>query len=81
MGPLKFHLKFDPDQDLAEFGYMRYPRGGEHRFWGRYDFEINGEGDWSADFDIKLQGDSWNNQNVDFHLEWQQNGKWDRPKA
>lgn len=81
MGPYKFHIEFDPDRDLDEFGYMRYPRGGEHRFWARYDFEIDANGAWSADFDIKMQGEPWNGENVDFHFLWKNNGQWDRPKA
>jgi hypothetical protein len=79
MGPFKFHLEFDPDQDLAEFGYMRYPRGGEHRFWARYDFSIDVAGVWSADFDIKMQGEPWHGENVDFHLEWKHSDVWARP--
>lgn len=81
MGPFKFHLEFDPDRDLEEFGYLRYPRGGEHRFWARYDFEINSSGEWSADFDIKMQGDPWQDQNVDFHLQWKHNSTWSRSFA
>jgi hypothetical protein len=79
MGPFKFHLEFDPDQDLDEFGYMRYPRGGEHRFWARYDFSIDVAGTWSADFDIKMQGEPWHGENVDFHLEWKHSDVWSRP--
>jgi hypothetical protein len=79
MGPFKFHLEFDPDQDLDEFGYMRYPRGGEHRFWARYDFSIDADGAWSADFDIKMQGEPWHGENVDFHLEWKHSDVWSRP--
>lgn len=79
MGPFKFHLEFDPDQDLEEFGYMRYPRGGEHRFWARYDFSIDADGAWSADFDIKMQGEPWHGENVDFHLEWKHSDVWSRP--
>lgn len=81
MGAYKFHIEFDPDRDLEEFGYMRYPRGGEHRFWARYDFEISANGVWSADFDIRMQADPWQGENVDFHLEWKHTGHWDRPQA
>jgi hypothetical protein len=81
MGAYKFHIEFDPDRDLDEFGYMRYPRGGEHKLWARYDFEINADGVWSADFDIRMQADKWQNENVDFHLDWKQSGQWDRPRA
>jgi hypothetical protein len=79
MGPFKFHLEFDPDQDLEEFGYMRYPRGGEHRFWARYDFAIDADGVWNADFDIKMQSEPWHGENVDFHLEWKHSDVWSRP--
>lgn len=78
MGPYQFRMTFDPDQDLAEFGYLRYPRGGEHRYWATYQFEINGNGEWSADFDIKLQADPYQNQPTDFHLPWRGTGSWTR---
>jgi hypothetical protein len=81
MGPFKFHIKCDPDRDLDEFGYMRYPRGGEHKLWARYDFEIDANGDWSADFDIRMQADKWHGEDVDFHLEWKHKDHWDRPRA
>ena len=79
MGAYKFHLEFDPDWDLKDFGYLRYPRGGVFRFWARYDFEINTDGVWSADFDIKMQGGPWHGEPTDFHLEWKHTDTWDRP--
>jgi anaerobic magnesium-protoporphyrin IX monomethyl ester cyclase len=78
-GSFKFHLEFDPDQDLADFGYLRYPRGGEHRYWARYDFEIDAQGQWIADFNIRLQADPYNGQPTDFHFEWKNSGTWTRP--
>jgi len=81
MGAYQFHLEFDPELDLEEFGYLRYPRGGDHKLWARYDFEINASGVWSADFDIRMQGEPWQGVPTDFHLEWKQSGQWDRPRA
>jgi hypothetical protein len=78
-GPFKFHLEFDPDQDLTDFGYSRYPRGGRHRFWGRYDFEISAQGQWTADFDIRLQADpDFDNNPTDFHFAWKHTDCWSR---
>lgn len=79
MGAYKFTLNFEPERDLREFGYIRYPRGGEHRFWGDYAFEIDANGRWSADFDIKMQADPYNDQPTDFHFQWQHSDHWDRP--
>lgn len=80
MGPYKIHLTFDPDQDLKDFGYLRYPRGGNHKLWARYDFEINKDGIWSADFDIKMEGDPGpDNEDLNFHSKLIKKGVWDRP--
>ena len=79
VGAFKFHLEFDPDQDLTDFGYSRYPRGGRHRFWGRYDFEINDQGQWTADFDLGLQAEpDFDNNPTDFHFAWKHTDCWSR---
>jgi len=79
MGPYKFTLSFEPERDLREFGYLRYPRGGEHRYWADYQFEISADGDWSANFDIKLQADPYNDQPTDFEFHWSHKDSWSRP--
>jgi len=79
MGAYKFHVGFEPEQDLREFGYSRYPRGGEHRFWGTYNFEIDAEGNWTANFDSRLEADAYNNQPTNFHHVYAGTGTWDRP--
>ena len=79
MGPYKFSLNFEPERDLREFGYVRYPRGGEHRFWADYHFEINAQGVWNADFDIRLQADPLNDQPTNFHFTWKHSDTWTRP--
>jgi hypothetical protein len=79
MGPYKFTLNFEPERDLREFGYLRYPRGGEHRYWADYQFEISAEGNWSANFDIKLQADPYNDQPTDFEFHWSHKDSWSRP--
>ena len=79
MGPYKFTLSFEPERDLREFGYLRYPRGGEHRYWADYQFEISAEGNWSANFDIKLQADPYNDQPTDFEFHWSHKDSWSRP--
>lgn len=79
MGPYKFTMNFDPDKDLAEFGYLRYPRGGEHRYWADYSFEIDASGTWTADFNIRLQADPYQDQTTDFQLKWNHTDTWTRP--
>jgi len=79
MGPYKFHVEFEPEQDLREFGYSRYPRGGEHRFWGTYNFEIDAGGCWTANFDARLEADAYNDQPTNFHHVYNGSGTWDRP--
>jgi hypothetical protein len=79
MGPYKFTLNFEPERDLREFGYLRYPRGGEHRYWADYQFEIDQHGQWSADFTIKLQADPYNDQPTDFEHHYKNTGTWSRP--
>ena len=79
MGSLQFDLNFKPDRDLQEFGYLRYPRGGEHRFWADYKFKIDHDGKWDADFDIRLEADPLaNGESTDFHFIWQGQGEWSR---
>jgi hypothetical protein len=79
IGPYSLHLEFEPERDLREFGYLRYPRGGEHKFWAVYDFAINAAGVWTADFDIKLEADpDWENLSTNFAHRYQNAGSWDR---
>jgi hypothetical protein len=79
MGAFKFSLNFEPERDLKEFGYLRYPRGGEHKFWADYKFEIDQNGKWAADFDIRLEADlDHNNNNMSFDFTWQGQGEWSR---
>lgn len=79
IGPYALHLEFEPERDLREFGYLRYPRGGEHRFWATYDFTIDDTGTWQADFDTKLEADpDWNNQPTNFEYRYQDTGQWYR---
>lgn len=79
MGPYKIHLNFDPEQDLKDFGYSRYPRGGEHKMTARYDFSIDADGQWIADFDIEVVGEPWQGQRTSFHSVLKNTGIWQRP--
>lgn len=79
MGPYKFTLSFEPERDLREFGYLRYPRGGEHKYWADYHFEIDAQGVWNADFDMRLQADPLDDQPTDFHFTWIHSDTWTRP--
>ena len=78
-GEFTLELSFDPDQDLTDFGYSRYPAGGEHRYWATYNFTISAAGEWTADFNMRLQADPIDNVPTDFDLHWKGKGNWDRP--
>jgi radical SAM superfamily enzyme YgiQ (UPF0313 family) len=78
MGPFTLHLEFNPDRDFVDFGYLRYPTG-DSKYWATYDFTIFSDGEWSADFDIRLQVDPVNEQPGNFGLRWKGKGTWDRP--
>jgi hypothetical protein len=79
MGAFQFHMECEPERDLREFGYHRYPRGGEHRFWGVYDFDIDASGIWHARFDIRLETDlGWNGEDLNFHYQYDDKGQWAR---
>jgi len=58
---------------------VRYPRGGEHRLWGTYNFEIDSFGNWTAHFDTRLQADPYQDQLLDFHHVYDGDGHWQRP--
>lgn len=80
MGAFKFTVEFEPERDLREFGYSRYPRGGEHRLWANYQFEIDKQGNWHTDFYTRLQADPLNDQPTDFEHRWTETGHWHRPR-
>jgi len=80
MGPFNITIRFDPEEDKKEYGYLRYPLGGGHEFWATYDFKIDLDGNWSAKFDYKLVADDWDNKSTNFELNWQGSGQWDRPQ-
>jgi hypothetical protein len=96
MGAYKFRVEFDPDRDLKEFGTRRYPKcpdnwttGEKFEFRAVYNFEINSDGIWNADFDISLQAESYDNnpdaknhsqgRSLDFDFKWAHTDTWTRP--
>lgn len=79
MGAYKIEIRFDPKHDLSDFGYLRYPIGNNDFFWATYQFEINQQGAWTANFDVKLEADDWQSQPTSFHSQIQRKGIWERP--
>lgn len=75
MGPYRFHVEFDPEEDLKEFGSRRYPArpdnwtpGTKFEFRAVYKFEIDKQGGWNADFDIHLEAESYNSHpDAEYH--------------
>jgi hypothetical protein len=79
MGAFTFHMECEPERDLREFGYHRYPRGGEHRFWATYDFEIDAAGAWHAGFNLRLDTDpGWDAEDLNFHYVFDDGGQWSK---
>jgi hypothetical protein len=80
MGPYQIQIKFDPEQDLEDFGYLRYPRGGKAKLWAHYDFKIDQHGAWAIEADVRMEGDlDHNHHDLDFHTKLSEQGIWDRP--
>jgi hypothetical protein len=80
MGPYTLRVEFDPERDLADFGYSRYPRGGILGLWGYYDFEIDQQGKWTAKIDLRLQADlDYDGNSMNFDTKLTQQGTWQRP--
>jgi hypothetical protein len=82
MGAYQIRVEFDPEQDLADFGYSRYPRGGILGLWGKYDFNIDPTGAWTIEVAMRLRADpDYNNNSMDFDTKLTQSGIWSRPVA
>jgi hypothetical protein len=96
MGAYRFRVEFDPDRDLREFGTRRYPKypdnwtpGTKFEFRAVYNFEINSDGIWNADFDISLQGETYDDnpaadhhgqgRSMNFDFKWTHTDVWSRP--
>jgi hypothetical protein len=96
MGAYRFRVEFDPERDLKEFGTRRYPSypdtwtpGPKFEFRAVYNFEINADGVWHADFDISLQAEPYDDnpaaehhgegRSLNFDFKWTHTDTWDRP--
>jgi hypothetical protein len=87
MGPYKISVTYDQVRDRAEFGQWRALVDDKSSFDAVYSFEIDANGDWSADFDMTLVShhshdimDS-NFTNFGFVFKDTVTGNWTRPPA
>lgn len=78
MGGYRLTLDFEPQNDLREYGYLRYPRGSDHGVWAHYEFEIDKNGHWHADFDIRMEAEPYENRSLNFHYQYKNTGQWSR---
>lgn len=78
-GAFTLKLCFEPEQDFADFGYSRYPVGGVNGYWATYDFNITSDGNWTADFSMRLTADPIGDDPSNFDFSWNGKGHWDRP--
>lgn len=86
VGPYELDLRFDPEYDTQELGAYNLPRINSH-YKARYQFKINQDGEWDADFDYEIFINGHDHPPVEFGKEfkfmfpWKGTGNWDRPAA
>lgn len=90
VGPYKLKLHFDPKIDTHEFGAYNLPKVNSY-YKADYNFEIDANGNWSADFDHEIFIHSTDyppgvvgeirqvGEEFRFSMPWQGQGHWIRP--
>jgi len=83
-GPYAIDINFDHAADAAEFGTSRHLNDNISTYFSRHVFEIDADGNWTADFKSELittgpygNPDSYG-RNFSFALDWQGSGQWAR---
>jgi hypothetical protein len=83
-GPFTIDLNFDHNIDAAEFGTNRHLNDGISTYFSHHVFEINADGNWTANFKSELitSGPNGNpdmqGRDFSFKLDWQGSGQWTR---
>jgi hypothetical protein len=78
MGPFTLDVKFDPELDYPVYGEFRYFASGFGGLWANYKFNIDENGNWSADFYTKVETTHKEDQGCDFEHHWAGTGNWTR---
>jgi hypothetical protein len=81
MGAFKFDVVFDPELDHPIYGDNKYFYPGTGKLWANYKFEINSNGNWSADFYTKLESTYPDSLDYNFKHTWKNTGSWIRYKT
>ena len=85
MGPYKISVTYDQERDRAEFGQWRALVDDKSSFDAVYSFEIDADGNWSADFDVNLVSHHFygppDADHTDYSFVFQDRitGNWTRP--
>lgn len=79
MGPFTLDVIFDPELDYPVYGEFRYFASGTGGLWASYKFNIDENGNWSADFNTKVETTRNEDQEYDFEYQWSGTGNWTRP--
>jgi anaerobic magnesium-protoporphyrin IX monomethyl ester cyclase len=77
MGAFNIEVKFDPELDQPVLGTFRYFPPGQGGLVANYKFNIDKDGNWSADFYNKLDSTT-HEDNQNFEFSWQGSGIWTR---
>jgi anaerobic magnesium-protoporphyrin IX monomethyl ester cyclase len=86
VGEFELDLRFDHDQDLAEFGPVRVFHEGA-RYNATHWFKIDKHGDWHAKFEYNLEARGPNGYadvngfHYGFRLGWEKRDNWARPTS
>jgi hypothetical protein len=86
LGEFELDLRFDHDQDLAEFGPVRVFHEGA-RYNATHWFKIDKHGDWHAKFEYDLEARGPNGYadvngfHYGFRLGWEKRDNWARPTS
>ena len=84
VGPYELDLRFDPEYDTQELGAFNLPRMNSY-YKARYQFKIDADGYWLADFNHEIFIHKHDHPPVEFGQEfkfafpWQGEGRWGRP--
>jgi len=78
MGAFVFSVRFDPDIDYPVLGDVRYFFPGTGKLWANYQFKINDQGKWTAEFYNKLESTYPDKLDYNFEHNWSGTGQWQR---
>lgn len=78
MGSYEFSVKFDPEIDYPVYGDYKYFVPGTGDLKANYQFVIDAQGQWTANFYTKLDSTYPDGLDLNFEHRWSGTGQWSR---